>query len=244
MGRLVLVHGSLVGGRATWSTQRRGLEGRVDLLIVDRPGFPPGPPVERIDFERDAAWLADLLLPGDHLVGHSYGGVVTLLAAAQNPDTVGSLTVLEPPCTGVAAGTSEVDAFAAGGRDWWDNGPREPEAFLRGFLDAVGSDYEPPSPLPAELELAVHGLMGERGAWDAVIPLDRLAAAPFPKLVVSGAHHAAFDAICDTLERELPAQRQVFAGFGHNPQLHPDFNAALFAFVTAAERRAMGGGGS
>lgn len=230
----MLVHGSLVGGRATWSAQRRALGGVLDLEIVDRPGFPPNPPVEQIDFERDAAWLADRLRPGDHLVGHSYGGVVTLLAAAQRSDAVASLVVLEPPCTGVAAGHPDVDAFATGGRDWWDSGPREPDAFLRGFLASVGSDYDPPSPLPPDLEQAVRALMGERGAWDAVIPLERLADASFPKLVVSGAHHAAFDAICDVLERELGARRLVLEGHGHNPQLHPDFNDALVEFVTAA----------
>ena len=69
------------------------------------PGFPPGPPVERVDFEADADWLAERLHPGDHLCGHSYGGVVCLLAAARYPE-LGSLTVIEPPATRVARGRS------------------------------------------------------------------------------------------------------------------------------------------
>ena len=76
--------------------------------------------------------------------------------------------------------------------------------------------------------------MVERGPWEAEIPLDALAAAPFPKLVVSGAHHPAFDAICDTLERELEAERVVLPGYGHAAQRHPDFNARLADFVGAA----------
>ena len=68
------------------------------------PGFPPGPPVERVDFEADADWLVERLRPGDHLCGHSYGGVICLLAAAQYPE-VGSLTVIEPPATRVAPAT-------------------------------------------------------------------------------------------------------------------------------------------
>ena len=76
--------------------------------------------------------------------------------------------------------------------------------------------------------------MVERGPWEASIPLATLAAAGFPKLVVSGAHHAAFDAICDALERELPAERLVLPGFGHTVQLHPEFNAALVDFVERA----------
>ena len=43
----------------------------------------------------------------------------------------------------------------------------------------------------------------------------RLPPTPFPKLVVSGSHHPAFDAICDVLERELPAERVVLPGYGH-----------------------------
>ena len=74
----------------------------------------------------------------------------------------------------------------------------------------------------------------ERGPWEAEIPLDTLAAAPFPKLVVSGAHHGAFDAICDVLEARLGAERLVLPGYGHNPQLHPGFNDALAVFVTRA----------
>ena len=34
------------------------------------------------------------------------------------------------------------------------------------------------------------------------------------------------------------AERVVLPGFGHNPQLHPDFNAALLDFVSNAEERA------
>jgi len=70
-----------------------------------------------------------------------------------------------------------------------------------------------------------------------VIPLAALARAPFPKLVVSGAHSAAFDAVCDVLEQELPAQRAVLPGAGHSVQrLGEPFNALLGAFVEQAER--------
>ena len=98
----------------------------------------------------------------------------------------------------------------------------------------MGSDYDPPSPLSPELEQGARTLIVERGPWEAEIPLDALAAASFPKLVVSGAHHAAFDAICDVLEARLGAERLVLPGYGHNPQLHPGFNDALADFVTRA----------
>jgi len=232
--RLVLVHGSVLGGRGTWGAQRP-LADRFDLVVLDRPGFPPNPPVDRIDFEPDAAWVAELLRPGDHVVGHSYGGVISLLAAAARPEVLGSLTVIEPPATRVALDVPAVAAFAEGGAGLWAHGPTDdPEAFLRAFLEAVGSEFDPPSPLPPELERAARGLAGERGPWEAEIPLDALAAAPFPKLVVSGAHNPAFDAICDRLEAELDAERLVLPGYGHTAQRHPAFNDALADFVERA----------
>ena len=234
MERLVLVHGSVVGGRPTWSGQLP-LGERFDLVVLDRPGFPPNPPVERVDFEQDAELVAGILGPEDHLVGHSYGAVISLLAAALQPELVRSLTVIEPPAMSVALDDPDVAAFAAGGVALYASGRTDdPEAFLRKFLTAVGSTFDPPSPLPPALQQGARALVAERGPWEAEIPLDTLAAAAFPKLVVSGAHHPAFDAICDALERELDAERVVLAGYGHTVQRHPAFNAALTDFVDRA----------
>jgi len=234
MERIVLVHGSVMGGRGTWAAQRPLVE-RFELLVLDRPGFPPNPPVERIDFETDAALVAGLLEEGDHLVGHSYGGIVSLLAAASRPDVLRSLTVIEPPCTRVAAGVPEVDAFARAGMELYATARSgEPDEYLRRFLAAVGSEFDPPSPLPPELERGARNLAIERGPWEADIPLAALAGTPFPKLVVSGGHLDAYDVICDVLERELRAERIVLPGYGHAVQRHPDFNDRLADFVESA----------
>ena len=237
MERLVLVHGSVVGGRGTWAAQRP-LEERFELLVVERPGFPPNPLVDRVDFEQDAGLVAELLRDGDHLVGHSYGGVISLLAASSSADLLASLTVIEPPATSVGRGRPAVDEFAAKGREVYASPKDDAEAFLRRFLAAVGSALVPPSPLPPELEQGARALMVERGPWEAEIPLDVLAVAEFPKLVVSGNHHPAFDAICDVLEERLPAERVVLEGFGHTVQRHPEFNDRLTEFVERASAAA------
>jgi pimeloyl-ACP methyl ester carboxylesterase len=235
MERLMLVHGSVVGGHATWTAQR-ALADEFELVVVERPGFPPNPPVDHVDFEADARLVAGMLEPGDHLVGHSYGGVVALLAAASRPEAIASLTVIEPPATRVAAGIPVVDDFADAGRLLYASGSTDdPEIFLRRFLNAVGSELEPPRPLTAELEQGARALAVERGPWEAEIPLAAIAAEPFPKLVVSGAHHPAFDAICDVLERELDAERLVLPGFGHAVQRHPEFNERLAGFVRRSQ---------
>ena len=101
---VVLVHGAVADGRATWMDQRPLAE-RWTLTVPDRPGFGENPPVERVDFDVDAPLVAELLADGAHLVGHSYGGVISLLAAARRPEAVWSLTVVEPPAFGVARGS-------------------------------------------------------------------------------------------------------------------------------------------
>jgi pimeloyl-ACP methyl ester carboxylesterase len=232
---VLLVHGSVVNGDVTWTGQRP-LSERFELVIPNRRGFPPGPDVERVDFEEEAVWLERYLEPGTHLVGHSYGGVISLFAAARHPELLRSLTVIEPPAFRLACGDPDADAFAAGALRLWEEGPREPEAFLRGFLAAVDATAPPGTISPALLQGA-RTLLVERYPWEAEIPLAALARAPFPKLVVSGAHSAAFDAVCDVLERELPAQRAVLPGAGHSVQrLGEPFNALLGAFVDQAER--------
>ena len=228
--RVVLVHGSM-SGPAVWNLQRPLAE-RWRLEIVSRPGFPPNPPADRIDFEHDAPLVAGLLGDGAHLVGHSYGGVVSLLAAAQRPEAVRSLTLVEPPCFAVARGDPAVDELVTGMERYWAEGPREPMAFAEGFLRAVGSSLR----LGPDLEQAARALPTERLPSEAEVPLAELRGAPFPKLVVSGAHSPAFDAVCDVLERELPAERAVVPGGEHSiPRTGDPFNRALEAFLLRAE---------
>jgi pimeloyl-ACP methyl ester carboxylesterase len=235
--RVLLVHGSVVNGDATWAAQRPLAE-RFELVVPNRRGFPPGPDVDAVDYEDEAVWFEQFLEPGTHLVGHSYGGVIALLAAARRPERLRSLTVIEPPALGIARGDPAADAFAAGAERLWEDGSREPEAFLRGFLTAVNAPIPPGEFSPALLQGA-RTLMVERYPWLAEIPLDELAATPFPKLVVSGGHSEAFDAVCDVLEHRLSAQRAVLPGAGHSVQrLGEPFNELLAAFVEQAEQAA------
>ena len=64
----------------------------------------------------------------------------------------------------------------------------------------------------------------------ADLPLAALAAAGFPKLVVSGGHHAGFEAICDDLAERIGATRAVVEGAGHEIQFTGQpINDALLA---------------
>jgi pimeloyl-ACP methyl ester carboxylesterase len=240
--RLLFVHGSVVNADVTWSAQKP-LAGRFEIVSPNRRGFPPGPEVEYVDFEDEAVWLEPFVEPdagsgagGTHLVGHSYGGVIALVAAARRPELVRSLTVIEPPAFGVARGIPAADDFTARIEELWTNGPRDPGEFLRGFLALVGSSI-PVGNFTPELLQGARTLMVERSPAEAVISFDELAGAPFPKLVVSGGHSPAFEAVCDVLEERLGAERAVLPGAGHSVQrLGEPFNERLASFVERAER--------
>jgi pimeloyl-ACP methyl ester carboxylesterase len=235
--RLLLVHGSVVNAELTWSAQKP-LDGQFEIVAPNRRGFPPGPDVDRVDFEDEAVWLGQFLEPGTHVVGHSYGGVIALLAAARQPGLVRSLTVIEPPAFGVARGEPAVEEFVRRIEQHWTSGPRDPAEFLRGFLELVGSSI-PPGNFNPELLQGARTLMVERSPAEAVIPFDKLARAPFPKLAVSGGHSPTFEAVCDVLEERLGAERAVLPGAGHSVQrLGGPFNELLTSFVERAEAEA------
>ncbi len=232
--RLLLVHGSVANADLTWSAQKPLAE-QFEIVTPNRRGFPPGPDVDHVDFEEEAVWLEQFLAPGTHLVGHSYGGVIALLAAARTPERLRSLTVIEPPAFEVARGIPAADEFIARIGQHWTNGPRDPGEFLRGFLSLVGSSI-PPGNFTPELLQGARTLMVERPPSEAVIPFGGLARAPFPKLVVSGGHSRAFEAVCDVLAERLRAERAVLAGAGHSVQrLGQPFNELLASFVERAE---------
>lgn len=105
--RVVMVHGgaqgsSSAGHRNFHAQEELGAQGW-QLLVPDRPGHGQSPdPGRPDDAEADALWVAELLGNGAHLVGHSFGGLVAVAAAARRPEAVRSLTLIEPALLKVA----------------------------------------------------------------------------------------------------------------------------------------------
>jgi pimeloyl-ACP methyl ester carboxylesterase len=244
----VFVHGSFGWGEETWSAQRP-LEDDYELLLVDRRGFGRSPPQGRVDFERDADDIAGLLTRRAHLVGHSYGGVVALLAAARNPTSVRSLTVVEPPALGLIRGDRVVEEYIDELQELAAR-TTDPSVYYAGFVRTFGFQSRPADLDDLALE-AARASMTERMPWEAEIPLDVLAESPFPKLVVRGDWRnapvaaqrragAIFHAVCDALEARLDAERAELPA-AHNPQLlGRPFNDRLRRFwsdAQAARRR-------
>src|SRR5438477_4425360 len=182
--RVVLVHGSVGNGASTWSAQEPLAE-RFTLVVPDRPGTPPNPPVDHVDFEEQAPLVAELLEDGAHLVGHSYGGVISLYAAALRPEAVRSLTLIEPPAFGVALDDPAVARLVEELSVLWNQaGSLEPAAFLSEFASRIiGRRFPPTMELPPDVEQGVRTLMVERLPSEADPPFEELAGAPFPKLV-------------------------------------------------------------
>jgi pimeloyl-ACP methyl ester carboxylesterase len=236
---VLFVHGSIVDARRTWR-QQSSLGAHWTLCMPNRPGFAASPPLARGDFELEAPLIADLLLGGAHLVGHSYGAVIALLAAAARPEAVRSLIVSEPGLLRAAVGIPEVDALLEGGEHLYRMAGTMPASeFLRAFRSGVHSSHETPDQLPQSLEQGVKLAARERPPWEADIPFEKLARAAFPKLVISGGHSPAFEAVCNTVADRIGATRAIVAGRGHTiPSVGGPYNALVHEFLTRAEASA------
>lgn len=234
--RVLFLHGSVLG-RRTWQEQR-DLADAWTLLLPNRPGFGHSPALERGDFETEAPLFAELLDQGAHLVGHSYGAVSALYAAALRPHAVRSLTVSEPGCLAIAAGVAAVDQQIEHGKLLYANAAElEPADFLRAFRSGTGSVRQTPERLEGELLQGARLLLSERPPWEAQPPLRELARASFPKLVISGGHSPVFEAVCDTLAEQIGAEREVIRGRAHSiPAVGGAYNELLAAFMARAEQ--------
>jgi pimeloyl-ACP methyl ester carboxylesterase len=231
---VLFIHGSVVGAELTWRHQHP-LGEYWTLILPNRPGFGKSPPLERGDFEAEAPLFAELLGDGAHLVGHSYGAIIALLAAAQRPEAVLSLTVSEPGAL-LLAGTPEGETMIEQGNALYAaRDVVEPADFLRMFRAGTGSARTTPEELPASLRRGAELVMSERPPWEAEIPLEALADADFPTLVISGGHSAVFESVCDTVAGSLGAERAVIEGKSHSiPETGTPYNERLHRFLAAA----------
>ena len=232
---IVFVHGSIVGPAQTWRAQRP-LAARWTLQLVHRPGFGASPPLPRGDFEAEAPLIAELLGDGAHLVGHSYGAVIALHAAALRPGAVRSLTVTEPGALRIAAGDAQVDMVVGWGEELYRRRAElDPREFVQLFRTGVGSAHATPEAMPAWLARGAEHVMEERPPWESDPPLDALAAAPFPALVISGRHSPVFETVCDVLAQQIGAERATVSGGGHSiPVVGEPYNALLEDFLRRA----------
>jgi pimeloyl-ACP methyl ester carboxylesterase len=236
--RVVLVHGALATGAEEWEAQRPLADEGFRLVVFDRRGYGQSPSAPGEDYLVDADDIVELMGDGAHLVGHSYGGLGAMTAAARRPDLTASLTLLEAPAVVPAEAAPAWQALVDEITSLWGEDIPDEEWVVR-FLKAVGSDPDefPPGMLALAIPLVPvcrHG----RPFYDAEMPLGELAAAPFPKLVVSGGHHEGFDQMCVSLAHCIGASHVVVEGAGHEIQFTGDpINQALRSLWRSVSRQ-------
>jgi pimeloyl-ACP methyl ester carboxylesterase len=226
---VVLVHGSLALATEEWEQQRPLADEGFRLLVPDRRGYGQSPAAEGEDFLVDGDDIAELMGDGAHLVGHSYGGLGVVAAAARCPEATLSITLLEPAAFALGQDDPAGRALVAGVRSMWDDDTPDAD-WVVGFLRAMGSDPDefPPEFLASAVPLVPVFRRG-RPLFEPV-RLEKVAAASYPKLVVSGGHHPGFDAICDDVATRIGADRQVVEGAGHEIQFTgPAINEVLLS---------------
>jgi pimeloyl-ACP methyl ester carboxylesterase len=236
--RVVLVHGSLATGAEEWEAQRPLADEGFHLVVFDRRGYGQSPFATGEDFLVDADDIVTLIGDGAHLVGHSYGGLGAMIAAARRPDVTKSLTLLEAPAVVPVEAAPAWQALVDDISLLWGKDIPDEEWVVQ-FLKSVGSDPDqfPPEMLALAVPLVPVFRQG-RPFYDAELPLDELAAAPFPKLVVSGGHHDGFDQMCGSLARRIGASHAVVEGAGHEIQFTGDpINQTLLSLWRAVSRQ-------
>jgi pimeloyl-ACP methyl ester carboxylesterase len=114
----------------------------------------------------------------------------------------------------------------------------DPYQYMRAHIEMLGAPVDKlPNPLPEELERQVLLLMNERPPWE-LVPSASLAAASFPKLVVTGGHSDALELCSDAIADHLGpnTQRFVMTGRGHVvARLGQPFNDLLERFWVSAD---------
>jgi pimeloyl-ACP methyl ester carboxylesterase len=112
--RVIIVHGGeqsinvIGGGPRNWTGQKVLGQRGWQLMLPERPGFGSSPSRGPDDQIADAQWIAKMLEDGANLWGHSFGGADALLAAAQRPQAVQSLVLVEPDLWPMAKDAPEI----------------------------------------------------------------------------------------------------------------------------------------
>jgi len=174
---------------------QRDLAGEFGLIVIDRRGYGHSPATESMGWQTDKDDVAALLagLGSAHLVGHSTGGTMALLAAAMVPQAVRSLIVVEPAVWGIADPADSPPERPAAYHDAWIAGQGlSARDFLIAITEATGV-RDAAAMISASWAqatdtdwAAAEAMRHESWAGCAPIDVTALAAVGFPKIVVVG----------------------------------------------------------
>ena len=250
---VVLVHST--GLSATqWRRLIRKLAERHRVIAPDLIGYGksggwsgPGPFVTEADLEVVRACLEVAGGP-THLVGHSYGGRLALLAAAEDPARVRSLSLFEPVCFGVLRSTGDTEAigelraYDETGR-FIDDSFGGSEEWVEAFVDywsGSGAWRQMSDELRGEFMRSSRKMFEEvRETTLDSVPHTHYLGLEMPTLLMSGeASTLAGRRCCTVLEEILPnARHHEIEDAGHlGPVLcSHDVNALILGHIAAVE---------
>jgi pimeloyl-ACP methyl ester carboxylesterase len=156
---VILVHGAFIADAFRPLLSEPELSDRYRVIHFRRRGYGgSGGRDAPVSVEQHASdclgLLADLGEARAHVVGHSYGGCVALQVAADAPEAVISLALLEPGLAVGASAKGYLEALAAGAARYEEVGAAE---VLGEFLEARWPGFREPleQALPGAFEQAV-----------------------------------------------------------------------------------------
>jgi pimeloyl-ACP methyl ester carboxylesterase len=240
---IVLVHGTM-GGKGDWFEVARRLSTEFEVTAFDRRGRGDSDDGSDYSIEReveDVLAVIDASKPPVHLIGHSFGAIVSLLVAASASDRIDKLVLYEPP-VGVAEPApdewlDQLDAMVHTG---------DLDAAIKSFAAAANITDQELQTMERNdrvwmgLRDAVRSAGREIRAAKTVLPIDEVAVASIsvPTLVLLGAEqdHPSYDGVIG-LADQLP-----LGTLGRVPGHHvalvfaPDaFVATIRSFLAAAD---------
>jgi pimeloyl-ACP methyl ester carboxylesterase len=240
---------------ASSSSQWRGLSERLapsfHVLTPDSYGSGKSPrwPDRTIGLADEAALLEPVFAAAGEpfvLVGHSYGGAVALVAAAQRPGRVRALVLYEPTLFALVNRATPPPNDVDGIRETVQRAGAEldagrpagaAECFIDFWMGPGSFSKMPETRRPPILASIVNVRGWGRALLEEPTPLEAFSGLDTPVLYMMGRHSPAPGlAVARLLTRTLPNVQVVeFEKLGHmGPVTHPDVvNDAIVQFVTA-----------
>src|SRR5215212_7964927 len=245
---LVLVHGDFGDGLESWGPVCALIGKRRRTVVIDRPGFGEDLAADaHFSIAGEARALldatAEMGISSLHLVGHSYGALVTLEMAVTRPDLVRSLHLIEPPLLDLLPQEPIVREMDQRVR-WIVENHAEigDEAATESFFSMIGGRrmVERLRGTPDWARLGTYATRFARGEPAGSYPsssLARLAGTIPVGLYTGGRSHSALRLITAELANRIDGARLVdIPDAGHAVQMAKElFVDALFALVLEAD---------
>ncbi len=232
---VVLVHSSASSSRQ-WRGLVEAVAGQYRVIAPNLCGYGnESPEAESLGHEDDRHRIRQHVADAGgpvHLIGHSYGGLLSIRTALEQPDAIRSLTLIEPVCFHLLEQSGDKQAFAEI-RDVRDrqvalSRAGDDTAAAKGFVSYwMGPDAW--DAMPAERQKAVADTMPKvanewPGAFGHTTRLEDYDDFKWPVLLVHAADTTrAAHAVMDLIASRLPhATRAEIAAGGHmSPVTNP-----------------------